>query len=169
MEQRADIRPFAEGDSLQEMTALLHRAYADLARRGMNFVATDQDVETTASRVHSGSCFVATRDGALVGTITVYPPDRTESCELYARDGVWHFGQYGVEPTLQGCGIGRLLLDAAEQLARSKGALEMALDTAEPATDLIALYSRWGFETVGYVQWHGRNYRSVLMSKPLSP
>jgi GNAT superfamily N-acetyltransferase len=163
------IRPYEAGDSLEEITELLHRAYADLGRRGLNFVATDQDVATTKDRIDSGTCFVAQLDSRLVGTVTVYQPEPDEHCELYRRPGVWHFGQFGVEPSLQGRGVGRSLLEAVERHALANGATEIALDTAEPAADLIALYERWGYRTVGHVQWHGRHYRSVLMSKAFEP
>src|SRR5579864_3313349 len=50
----------------------------------------------------------------------------------------------------------------------SLGAGALALDTAEPATDLIRFYSRHGYRIVETVQWEEVNYRSVVMSKQLS-
>jgi uncharacterized damage-inducible protein DinB len=43
----------------------------------------------------------------------------------------------------------------------------MALDTAEPAADLRALYAHLGYADVGQVQWEGKSYRSLLMLKRL--
>ena len=37
------------------------------------------------------------------------------------------------------------------------------------ATDLIALYERWGFRRVGEVRWDVVNYPSVLLSRVLRP
>ena len=65
------VRPFAASDSLDALTALLHRAYARLGAMGLNFTAVDQSVEMTRRRVESGQCFVAEANGALVGTVTV--------------------------------------------------------------------------------------------------
>ncbi|MAE72356.1 MAG: hypothetical protein CME06_18040 [Gemmatimonadetes bacterium] len=56
------IRRLDPGDDLGELTRLLHRAYADLARQGLRYVATHQDLETTRNRVAEGDCFVAEPD-----------------------------------------------------------------------------------------------------------
>jgi hypothetical protein len=45
----------------------------------------------------------------------------------------------------------------------------MMLDTAEPASGLIALYESWGYRIVGRADWRpNTNYESVLMSCALS-
>jgi GNAT superfamily N-acetyltransferase len=159
------VRPYQDGDSLEEITALLHRAYKELADMGLRFVATYQDIETTRQRIEEGLCFVALEDGRIVGTITLYLGG--EGCETYERTGVAHFGQFGIDPEVQGKGIGRMLLQKAEQTAIANGFTEMALDTSEKATHLIDLYRRWGYEVVETVQWDVTNYRSVVMSKRL--
>jgi len=48
---KAAIRLLAAGDSLALLTDLLHRAYAPLGARSLNYTAVDQTVETTAHRV----------------------------------------------------------------------------------------------------------------------
>jgi GNAT superfamily N-acetyltransferase len=161
-----EVRPIEPGDSLEELTDLLHRAYARLADMGLRFVATYQDVETTRRRVEEGLCFVAVNNGTLVGTATLYLGG--EGCETYSRQGVAHFGQFGIEPDAQGMGIGRKLLDRIEQTAIEHGFQEMALDTSENAVHLIELYERWGYRIVETMQWSETNYRSVVMTKPLS-
>ena len=45
--------------------------------------------------------------------------------------------------------------------------LELACDTAEGATHLIALYTKQGFQKVGMADWEGTNYKSVIFSKTL--
>lgn len=45
----------------------------------------------------------------------------------------------------------------------------MALDTAAPATDLIATYERRGYAIVERVQWGDTDYPSVLMRRALGP
>ena len=45
---------------------------------------------------------------------------------------------------------------------------ELALDTSENATHLIALYEKWGYTQVATHDWRpGVNYLSVVMSKRL--
>jgi hypothetical protein len=45
--------------------------------------------------------------------------------------------------------------------------MELAMDTAEQATHLVELYTRLGYRHVGWVQWPGKVYRSVVLSKPV--
>ncbi len=54
-----------------------------------------------------------------------------------------------------------------EAWASRQGYGELALDTAEPATHLVALYEKQGYRPVGTVDWPGKVYRSVVMSKVL--
>lgn len=61
-----------------------------------------------------------------------------------------------------------MLLHRAEQWAKDLGFTELAMDTAEQATHLIELYARLGYDRVGWIQWPGKEYRSVILSKHLS-
>jgi GNAT superfamily N-acetyltransferase len=168
------IRVLQPSDDLHALTALLHRAYAPLGAAGMNFTAVDQTVEKTRERVGRGQCFVAERDGAVVGTVTVdgaFDPNK----HLWARATPWffradvaHLHQYAVDPAAQGCGIGAALLAACESWAREHGHRAIALDTAAPATHLRQRYEHAGFRDVAEVQWGGKAYRSVIMVKPLA-
>lgn len=161
------IRPYCESDSIEALTDLLHRAYAPLAAQGLRFVASHQDSATTLRRIQSGFAFVAVAGDTLVGTVTVYSEPSDSACDYYRRPGVARFGQFAVEPAQQGTGLGRRLLDCAEQYAASQGCAEIALDTAEGADALIRLYERWGYAIVGRVDWDTTNYVSVVMAKRL--
>jgi GNAT superfamily N-acetyltransferase len=158
------IRRLEPSDSIAELTGLLHRAYAPLAEAGMRFLATHQDENVTRRRIAKGECFVALRDGRLVGTIVLNPGGTTTGCDYYDRPGVSTVNQFAVEPELQRLGLGSTLMDLVEARAREIGATEIALDTAEPATHLIQYYSRRGYEIVGLTQWEVTNYRSVIMA-----
>lgn len=162
-----NIRPIEPGDSLEELTALLHRAYADLGQMGLNYTAVDQTPATTAERTSEGQCFVAVDASGLVGTITVTPPRQDSACEHYRRGEVATFNQFAVAPERQNCGLGSQLLEHAEVWARSQGYGAVAIDTAEPARHLVSFYSRRGYIHVGWAQWEGKRYRSVIMSKEL--
>jgi hypothetical protein len=60
------------------------------------------------------------------------------------------------------------LHDAALEYASSHGGHTVALDTAAPATDLIELYTRWGYVTVDEADWRPfTNYVSVVMSRAI--
>jgi hypothetical protein len=45
--------------------------------------------------------------------------------------------------------------------------IHLALDTAEHAKELIALYKSKGFQFVEYLKWPDTNYRSVVLAKRL--
>ena len=160
-------RPLTSEDSIEELAELLHRAYRRLADMGLRFWATHQDPAQTRKRVLRGECYVIEESGRLVGTIMFYSPEQTRGCLWYNRPEVASFGQFAIEPSLQGRGLGRGLMDLAERRAVETGAEELALDTAEPAHHLIDLYERCGYRLVGHAQWEGVNYRSVIMSKKL--
>ena len=161
------IRRINESDDLVALTELLHRAYAELARMGFRYTATYQSPEITKNRCRAGTCLVAETDGKTVGTVTYYSPEQTEHSEWYDRPEVSSFGQFGVDPSHQGRGIGSRLMDEVERLARESGAEEIACDTAEGATHLIELYGRRGYRLVGTVNWRDTNYVSVVLSKDL--
>ncbi len=161
------IRPLAPGDSLPELTALLHRAYARLGALGLNYTAVDQTPEVTARRIAGGQCYVAELDGKLAGTVVVQPTYTDNDCAYFMRPGVAAVHQFAVEPGAQGQGIGRGLLQACEKWAREQGFGELAMDTAEQAGHLIELYGRLGYLPVDVVQWPGKVYRSVVLSKSM--
>jgi predicted N-acetyltransferase YhbS len=159
------VRPLGPDDSIGELTDLLHRAYAQLAKMGLRFLATHQDDAMTAKRISHGECFVALRNGELCGTI-LYKPRAGEAGgpPWYGREGVAGIAQFAVEPKLQANGR---LIDMVEQQARESGAAEISLDTAEPATHLVGWYSRLGYRFIEHWQWSYTNYRSVVLSKSL--
>ena len=163
-----NVRPFLESDSVHELTLLLHRAYARLGNMGLNYTAVDQSVEVTAKRIQGGQCFVVTAESTLVGTIVVQPTYAKNDCEYFTRQNVAAVHQFAVDPSHQSKGIGRILLQRAEQWAIEHGFGELAMDTAEQATHLIELYARLGYRHVAWVQWPGKVYRSVVLSKLLA-
>lgn len=163
------IRPLRPTDSLEQLTRLLHRGYARLGAMGLNYTAVDQPVETTAARIAGGHCLLALWNGELAGTVLTKPTEPGSECPYFTRPGVASLRQFAVDPAYQGRGIGRALVAHGEDWAREAGFDELALDTAEPAEHLVRLYDRLGYARVGIVQWPGKVYRSVVMSKVLAP
>ena len=160
-------RRLLPGDDLETLTVLLHEAYAPLAAAGMRFVASHQDVETTRQRIARGEAFVAVSNEVVVATITLADAGATNGSPFYDRPDVADFGQFAVRPSFQRRGVGSRLIEIVEARAREKGVAELALDTSEHATELIAMYTRKGFRFVEYAQWDSVNYRSVILSKTL--
>ncbi len=153
---------------LPELTALLHRAYRPLAEKNLHYTASHQPAETTHQRITEDRGWIFFVGEELAGTVSLYEGVRKETtCDYYRRPGVYLFGQFAVDPALQGRGIGGRVMKFLENEARQIGARELALDTSEHAADLIATYARRGYVIVDHTQWPDVNYRSVIMSKRL--
>jgi GNAT superfamily N-acetyltransferase len=164
------ISALDEHDSLEALTALLHRAYAELGAMGFRYKAVDQGVEITRARISNGECYVAVYGGELVGTAVLLPPSwRPAHCEWYRRPEVAVLSQFAVEPQLQRRGLGSRLISHLEARAAELGAEELTINTAEGATHLVGLYERRGYRHIGHAQWEHTNFRSVLLSKRLAP
>jgi GNAT superfamily N-acetyltransferase len=167
------LRPLAPSDSLEALTALLHRAYARLGAMGLNYTAVDQSALTTRARFASGQGFVVEEGGALVGCVVVAGPfdaaknPGTRRSPWYLRRDVAHLHQLAVDPAQQGQRLGDQLVAACETWAREQGFRAIALDTAEPAHHLRTRYARLGYAEADHVQWDGKRYRSLILIKPL--
>lgn len=158
------------GDSLQELTDLINRAYKALADQGMRYVGTHQGPETTAQRIAGGLTWVALDGSRLIGTVTVYPPGSMSGCPYYRDEAPAVFGQFAVCPNHQKKRIGSQLLNRAEGSARQWGATLLACDTSEQALGLIEMYQKWGFAVVGEADWRPAvNYKSVILAREIKP
>ena len=74
------IEPFyLEEHSLDEVTRILHEAYAPLAAMGFNYVAATQTSDTTRKRLMSGQASILRLNGQMVGTVTYYPQAPSDS------------------------------------------------------------------------------------------
>ena len=160
------IRPLREDDDLVALTDLIHRAYAPLAAAGMHYWGSHQSVEDTADRCSRGETWLAEVDGQVVGTVTLQAPADTHGCATYDRADTAKFQQFCVDPTLQGKGVGRALMDHIEARARALGAHRLALDTSEHAAGLIRYYTARGYAVVDTIDYRPDvNYRSVVLVK----
>jgi len=185
-EQSVRVRELRPTDSYEEITSLLHRAYARQVAMGLQPLAGRQDVETTKKRCSSGRCFVAVMDGVgmdgaergriakgtsarerIVGIILFHEVEDARGPEWFARPDVDSFSQFAVDPDVQGKGIGQILLEMVERRAREAGAKELGLSMAEPDEQLMSFYLRRGYRFVQHWQWPYTNYRSAILSKTL--
>lgn len=150
------------------LTNLIHEAYAVHRERGLKFWATHQSVEDTENRLASGHGLVAEVDGAVAGTVTIRGPQPQSPVELYRDPSTWTLAQFAVAPAHKGRGLGHALQEEDLSLVAAQGGTTMAIDTAAPATDLIAKYVRWGYRPCGDCDWRPHtNYMSVLMTRPV--
>jgi ribosomal protein S18 acetylase RimI-like enzyme len=100
------------------------------------------------------------------GTTWVTGSPVTAVLTLYPRDDHMYVENIAVDPSAQGRGLGRALMEFAEQEAARRALNRMALVTHEAMTENQAIYAR-----LGYVEIERRaedGYRRIYMEKPLT-
>jgi ribosomal protein S18 acetylase RimI-like enzyme len=85
--------------------------------------------------------FVAVENDQWLGMVGAYVP--ADAPEAVAIWGTW------VDPEARGRGLGRLLMDAAIEWARDRGAARVDLSVTDQAAAAYALYLRLGFVPTG--------------------
>lgn len=169
MSPAVSLRRLRSDDDMVALTALIHRAYAPLAARGLHYWGSRQTVADTIARCSRGETWLAEVAGDVVGTVTLQAPADTAGCPAYDRADTAKFQQLCVEPALQGQGVGSDLMDHVEQRARTLGAGRLALDTSAHAAGLIRTYTARGYVFVGHVDYRPDvHYRSVVLAKVLA-
>ncbi|MFJ2228069.1 GNAT family N-acetyltransferase [Streptomyces halstedii] len=154
------VRRFAEGDSVSQLTCLLHRAYAAHAAEGRVFFASYQSVEDTAYRLGKGECWIALRDGELVGTVTVAEPYGAPQGYPAPVDA-GAFWQLAVEPECREMGLGQRLLALTEERIGALGSSQVVIDTSVQAVEPVGWYRRRGYVPVDSWRWGVTNYESI--------
>jgi GNAT superfamily N-acetyltransferase len=100
------------------------------------------------------------------GTTWVTGSPITAVLTLFPRDDHLYVENIAVDPNAQGRGLGRALMEFAEQEAARRGLGRMALVTHETMTENQAIYARLGYAETGRRSEDG--YRRVYMEKPLT-
>jgi ribosomal protein S18 acetylase RimI-like enzyme len=71
-------------------------------------------------------------------------------CIVYQiHDDHVFFGPFAVDPAIKGRGVGKTLLAAVEAIAREHKAAYIEIDVINLRTDIIPMYEKMGFKTVG--------------------
>lgn len=131
--------------------ALIESAYrGDSAKAGWTHEAdllggqrTDHEALADIINDPKQTLILAEDDGALIGCVVIV--------DKGARDNerIAYLGMLTVKPTLQAGGLGRRLIEVAEQHARELGASVMELTVVTRRTELIAWYLRRGYTDTG--------------------
>ncbi|GAA2591702.1 GNAT family N-acetyltransferase [Winogradskya consettensis] len=139
-----EITPAAP-DDVEALTALVNTVYAD----GEKGLWRDGAERTTAAEmrglVDAGEIAVARRAGRVVGQVRI----------VRLEPGLGEFGMLAAEPSEQGSGIGRQLVQFAEDWARAQGfptmqcELLVPRDWEHPVKEFLrAWYTRIGYRQV---------------------
>lgn len=131
-----------------EIVSLLNSAYrGESSKKGWTTEAhlIAGDVRTDEEDVRgvmgtTGSVFLIYRDeqGKLIGCMN-----------LQRKVDRLYLGMFSVSPELQGGGLGKILMSAAEEYARSVGVRAIYMVVISARADLIAWYERRGYRDTG--------------------
>ncbi|MBK7623675.1 MAG: GNAT family N-acetyltransferase [Kineosporiaceae bacterium] len=146
-------RAHADRDA-DALAAIARRAYAPFVERigrAPQPMLLDYRVEIAESEV-----WVAVAAGALVGFVVLKPADDRSHLLL---------DTIAVDPPRHGTGVGRELLQWAENRARELRLTEVRLYTNEAMTENLRLYHRIGYVETGRAVSNG--YHRVYLAKRL--
>jgi ribosomal protein S18 acetylase RimI-like enzyme len=138
-------------DDLPAIKAVIDAAYARyLPRMSKRPAPMSRDYGPS---VEAGTTWVA--GSPIMAVITLYPRDD----HLYVEN-------IAVAPGAQGRGLGRALMEFAEQEAARRGLSRMALVTHEAMTENQAIYARLGYAETGRRAEDG--FRRIYLEKSLT-
>ena len=100
------------------------------------------------------------------GTTWVTGSPITAVLTLDSRSDHLYVENIAVDPSAQGRGLGRALMEFAEQEAARRGLNRIALVTHEAMTENQAIYARLGYTETGRRSEDG--YRRIYLEKPLT-
>jgi len=87
---------------------------------------------------------------------------------LQAQTPRLYLGMLSVQPTIQTQGVGKQLLQAAEQYARQHGCNQLKITVISDRTELLAWYERHGYQRTGAVEPFPTDPRFGVPRKPLA-
>jgi GNAT superfamily N-acetyltransferase len=141
------LEPEAADDPelVERLTDLINRVYATAEAGLWRDGSARTTPEEVAGLIRGGEIAVATREGELVGAVRLQD----------VADDVSEFGMLVADPDRRNRGIGRALLDFAEDRGRARGMRAMQLELLVPR--------EWSHPSKEFLRdWYGRRgYRLV--------
>jgi predicted N-acetyltransferase YhbS len=147
-----DARP-SDRQAIHDVTLAAYQEYAahmpgfwDGYRR--NIIATLDDVG-------SAEQLVAEQDGAIVGTVLLYPPRRVQLSRTDSLEMPWpEVRLLAVAPAGRGRGVGAALMQECVGRARKSGARVLSLQTTDLMQTARRMYERMGFVRSPELDFH---------------
>lgn len=125
----------ADSDDISGMIAMINAAFVV-----ENFIeGTRTDPQRMSTLMHKGEFLVAQDDNAkILGSVYV---------EIAAERG--YLGMLAVDPNRQGTGLGRKLVQAAEDHCRDRGCTYMRLTVLSQRLPVLSFYRKLGYQEAG--------------------
>jgi ribosomal protein S18 acetylase RimI-like enzyme len=150
---------------------LSDRIFAPYSRRPTGSMASMlAERDAVACVAEHGKASQALREASLapVGFFVLGFEHLGKSFGPWSRPAVARLNAIGVEPDLHRRGIGTLLLEYAEAVARQHGAVSLTLMTADTNLRARRLFAGAGFQALFTLEHaYARGQRGVVMTKPL--
>lgn len=152
-----NYRTATESDA-EALVPLINRAF-EVER---NFFTTERiDLKETLEHLKKGTFLIAESGGRLAGCNYVEP-----------RGDAGYFGLLSVDPDHQGRGLGRVLVEQAEEFCRKEGCSIMQIRVLNHRTELPPFYEKLGYviagtEEVEQVPSARMPYHFLIMEKSL--
>jgi GNAT superfamily N-acetyltransferase len=155
------IRRLTPDDSVDQITALFHTAFALGPDQPYSYSAASQTSEKTLKQIREANCWLAWAGDRLAGVAILFRPEP----HLTLGSGA-HLAQMAVHPGFQGRGIGSRLLETCEQDALNMGACGVWASSPVGSRQL-SLYLRLGYRFLEYKVWPDSSFDSILFGKRL--
>jgi ribosomal protein S18 acetylase RimI-like enzyme len=158
-DSKITYRKATEADA-DALVGVINRAFAV----ELKFFSTERiDRAETLEHFRKGTFLIAEVGGQIAGCVYVS-----------ARDARGYFGLLAVEPDHQGVGLGRKLIEDAEEFCRNAGCGVMEIYVLNHRTELPPLYEKLGYSVAGTEEPNPQKpsslmpYHFILMEKSLS-
>ena len=155
--------------ALRELHELVKLAYSMYQGERYTFSAVEQSLQWTRKRAHRTGTVVLgiNQEKALVGTLSLLPYSAAKHNAYVELATDVCLEQFAVHPNYQRRGMGRKLMDVAEDLIRRSLGRRVFLDTPSEASHLRRFYESLRYHDVGAYQPFGDGQENTIYCKEL--
>lgn len=152
---RLELRVLAPADDTAAAGAVVQQAYFALPSYPRD-PEYDVTIGAVGERVRESTVLAALLDGRIVGCLT-YVADHHDPHAEFEDEEAASFRYFGVDPSVQGMGVGEAMVNWCLDRARSDGRLRMRIHTLESMPGARRLYERMGFlrDPANDEEWDG--------------
>ena len=147
-----DAQP-SDRQAIRDVTLAAYQEYA--AQMPGFWDGYRQNIIATLDDIGSAEQLVADEDGAIVGTVLLYPPRRVQVSRTDSLEMPWpEVRLLAVAPAGRGRGIGAALMQECVRRARKSGARALSLHTTDLMQTAQRMYERMGFVRSPELDFH---------------